>query len=175
MTWVLTWDYPYDGEHNVTLWSTEESAQMQACSEIQEWISSEWDMCDVDQASTAQSINNFIINRQWQDVISEFNNCDMNTDTDQNQWWAVQEMNTHLPSAATIPSAWAPTFFAALFPDDEEDEEEEDEDETEPYLATTSGATCRGSHAEYNEHAFADRRDGTYLCYQCKMFKQVFG
>lgn len=44
-----------------------------------------------------------------------------------------------------------------------------------PFKASSPGATCRGSHKEFNPYAYADKPDGTYLCTQCKTFGHIFG
>lgn len=43
------------------------------------------------------------------------------------------------------------------------------------FVATDPGATCRGPCGNYNEYAYANKRDNTYICQQCKMMSQVFG
>lgn len=42
------------------------------------------------------------------------------------------------------------------------------------YKASSSGASCRRCPTT-SEYAYADRPDGTYLCYSCKGMLQVFG
>lgn len=44
-----------------------------------------------------------------------------------------------------------------------------------PFVATSPGATCRGPCGNPSLDAYADRQDGTFLCFQCKLMKQAFG
>jgi hypothetical protein len=137
-------------------------------------IENEWDMSDVDQATDAQALNNFVLLNQLDKVLEFWNTCNINCDSEHVQFYYVNEHQ--ISTVGCVPTAWAPDFFVALCDEEEVEEVEEEEDEDDsPFQATTPGATCRGSHAEYNPDAYADKRDGTYLCYQCKMFKHVFG
>jgi hypothetical protein len=43
-----------------------------------------------------------------------------------------------------------------------------------PFQATEDGALCRVCN-NYNEYAKADRDNGSYLCTQCSIFKNIFG
>lgn len=179
MVWVIEWNYPSDGESNVTVWDSEKSAAKQACSEIQDRIEAEWDMSDYDMAQEACQINNYISAGQFLKAVKYWNNCSANCDSDYAMYWHVREEQTRDDSDATTPQVFDPSFFTALADADEDDgdeeEEEEEDDEEEEYQASTPGATCRGPCGQSNEYAYANKRDGTYVCHSCRMMSQVFG
>jgi hypothetical protein len=176
--WVLTYEYVDDGSHTVTVFSTETDAFAQAASEIQDVIADSWNMNDLDQADAAKTINGFIAANNYKKAVRYWNDCSENVDSNYPQYWTVSEQDpARTPSLPTIFDA---SYFTALL----DDEEEEDASTQTPsdgledgdgFVTSTPGATCRGTHAEWNEYATADRRDGTYLCQQCRMFRQVFG
>lgn len=183
MTWAVVWEYPYDGESEVTLWNTEMLALGAACSEIQNCIYDNWDMTDVTQAAEAHYINNLISAGQYRDALDYWNSSSVNTDSDGAQYWNVYEKEIYDYTKSPNITIFAPDHFTALLDEEDEDEDEDDDDEEEapvtapspqPYQAIAPGATCRKCQNP-NEHAYADRPDGTYCCYQCKMLSQVFG
>lgn len=178
MVWVIEWSYPSDGESNVTVWDSEKAAAKQACSEIQDRISSEWDMTDYDYAQEARQINDYIAGGSYLKAVKYWNNCSANCDSDYAMYWHVREEVTKDLSDASDPQVFDPDYFEALLENEEESEEEDEEEEVddeEEYLSTTPGATCRGPCKQYNEYAYANKRDGTHVCHSCKMMSQVFG
>lgn len=180
--WVLTYEYVDDGSHVVTVFSTETDAYAQAASEIQDFIADSWNMSDVDQATSAKQINDLIAANSYKKAVRHWNDCSENVDSNYPQYWMVSEQDpARTPS---LPTIFDSAYFAALADEEEEVEEEEDTstqassdglEDGDGFRAATPGATCRGAHAEWNEYATADRHDGTYLCHQCRMFRQVFG
>jgi hypothetical protein len=180
MVWVIEWNYPSDGESNVTVWDSEKSAAKQACSEIQDRISSEWDMADFDMAEEAKQINDYVSAGQYLKAVKYWNSCGANCDSDYAMYWHVREEQTRDLSDASEPQVFDPDYFTALLDEDSEEEEDEDgipdaEFEEEEYQASVPGATCRGPCTQHNEYAYANKRDGTYVCHSCKMMSQVFG
>jgi hypothetical protein len=177
MVWVLTWENPSDCETTITTWDNEKAARKQACSEIQDDIQSNWDMSDFDCAQQAQMINNCIEQGRYDRAMEYYN--EWNGDADYGTFYHVSHKTLLSTSDASDPMVFDEGFFAALLPDDdEEDEEDEEEDEEvddSPYQASVPGATCRGPCKSYNDMAYADKRDGTHVCYQCKTFAHIFG
>ena len=182
MVWVIEWNYPSDGESNVTVWDSEKAAAKQACSEIQDRIADEWDMTDYDHAQEAQQINDYISAGSYLKAVKYWNNCHLNCDSDYAMYWHVREEQTRDLSDATDPRVFDPDFFEALLGDEEEEgdgdedfDDSSDSDDEEEYQASTPGANCRGPCGQHNEYAYANKRDGTYVCHSCKMMSQVFG
>lgn len=176
---VLTWSYPYDGEHNVTVWQSHDEAWKAAAGDMQEEISNSWDMSDVDQATEATHINDLVANGRYKEAVQYFNDCSVNCDNECAMYWHVEDKAIN--QKANDPSVFLSDFFTALNTDDDEDEDDdiidaEYEEVEEPYQASTPGATCRGPSCGYHSpDAYADKRDGTFVCYQCKMMSKVFG
>lgn len=177
MVWIITWEKPSEGEHSVTVWTSERSALMQVCTEIQNTIECDWDMEDYDCASRAKRINDAIACGDYRDAMSLYN--DWEADSDYGCFYGVCEKASLTQQDAGTPTIFDESFFTALCPDDDGSDEDEEEDEEEvdesPYQATVAGATCRGPCGSYNDMAYADKRDGTYCCYQCKTFAHIFG
>lgn len=177
MVWVLRWSNVDDVK--VTLWQTQMLASMQGCTELQEFIEHNWDMSIVEQASEAQFINNLVSAQQYMDALQYWNNCELNNDSIDCQFWVVEELEILDYTKCNTPTIFAPDYFTSLL-DDEEDEDEDDEDDsTAPSTQPSAplqlpGATCRKCHTK-NEYAYADRLDGTYVCRQCSTFKSIFG
>lgn len=152
--WVLDWDYPYDMEHNITLWTTEKAAQQQALSEIKEKIDNDWDMDDAEAFNAAEEIEQFQDAGKLKEAIDRWNDYQNNFNDDHAEIYSiyVRELLNGEGSDEVVTSA--PPVL---------------------YKASSPGATCRGHHKEYNPYAYADRPDGTYLCTQCKTFGHIFG
>jgi hypothetical protein len=168
--WVLKMeDVDNPGDETIALFKTEEEAEKQAVSEILIQLSY-WDMSDPDAADLARLINNLASNGDWNEARREWNDSDV----DHNFYWYVWE-------AEVQTSADKPYLLSASFLNNVDEDEEEEESspapktQATPFQASTPGAHCRGSHKEWNEYAYADQPDGTYLCQQCRMFNQVFG
>ncbi len=173
--WVLNWENSEDGNREITLWETQEAARQQACYEIQNAIESDWDMEDHDDANQAQLINEAIKSKKYALAIEYWNEHE--SERDYGQFWSVCKKDVLALADASTPDIHADDFFIALCPEeeDEEDEEEDEEVDDSPYQASIPGATCRGPCKSYNDMAYADKRDGTYCCYQCKTFAHIFG
>lgn len=165
--WILEWHT--DGDYHATIWQTEKDANIQACSEIQDAIAAEMDLDDEEVHGIAKSILDHMACGDFASAINEWN--DYQGETDRPSFYCISEkvINT---SPCAIQS-WVLGDFKSA--DDDEDEDEEDEQnkiDTLPPMQLP-GATCRGPCKTYNEYAYADRMDSTYLCYQCKTFKSI--
>lgn len=177
MVWVLTWEKPSDCEHHITVWDSEQAALSQACSEIQDAISSDWDMDLYDCAVQAKSINDAICNGDLRAAMRLYNEWE--SDSDYGCFFNVSQKQSLSTNDAATPEVFDEDFFTALLPDDDGSDEDEEENEEKvdntPYQATSPGATCRGPCGSYNDMAYADQRNGTYCCYQCRTFSHIFG
>ena len=150
--WVLEWSYPYDMENNITVWSNQVDAQKQALNEINELISNDWDMDDIDASSCADDINDKIKRGQYTEALKRWNDYQDEYNSDYAQYWHVYSRELLSSDPSELPKI-TPTA----------------------YRATTSGATCRGPCKQYNDYAYADSPDGTYVCHQCSTFQHIFG
>lgn len=151
--WILQWEYPYDIDSNITVWTTEKEAQQQALKEINQKIDDAWDMDDADMFSHAEEIEILEGQGKLKEAIDKWNDYQMNFNDEHAEYYNV--LGRPVLSGEGEPTAVAVTPVA--------------------YQASTPGATCRGTHKEYNPYAYADKPDGTYLCTQCKTFGHIFG
>lgn len=152
--WVLQWEYPYDMETNITLWTTQKAAQQQALNEINEKIDSDWDMDEPDMLSAAEEIEQFQDSGKLTEAINRWNDYQNNYNDDHAEYYSVFKREVLNGEGSDEVVTSAPPIA---------------------YKASSPGATCRGSHREFNPYAYADRPDGTYLCTQCKTFQHIFG
>lgn len=172
MVWIVEWTEPNQGEVSVSVWDSEKEARKSACHDILVEIGDAWDLDDEDIKQTAMDINGAVGSRDYKRAMQLFYDfqCD-NSDYEYVQFWQVYERP--LKTRADEPAL---LMFSDPDEEEEEDEEEELEDEEEEvYQATSPGATCRGPCGNFSPDAYADQRDGTFCCYQCKMMSQVFG
>lgn len=151
--WILEWSYHYDSENNITVWSNKRDAQKQALDEISELFSNDWDMDDENAASCAEDVEDMISRGHYDEAIRRFHDYQDDYNSDYAQYWHVYSRDILTgDSAKDIPTIPAPA-----------------------YKASCSGATCRGPCGNFNEYAYADRADGTYVCRQCSTFHSIFG
>jgi len=172
--YVLEYSCPFDGENNVTIWDNEDDAYKQAANDIQYTIKDRWDMSNETERDDAREINEKIKAGAFKSAVIYFNKCDTN-DCDSHESWHVSCEDTRVN--ASDPQVFADDYFAS--DDDEEHTCDENCDDwkaqsEDVYQATESGATCRGPCGGYNEYAYADKRDGTFVCYACKIMSQTF-
>ena len=172
MVWIVEWSQPGQNEVNVTVWDSEQNALMAVCGEILDLIGSDWDLSDSEAKNQAIQINDLVANGNYRAALREYTDWTANgCDYEYQQFWAVYDR-------APLSNPKKPCLLSFSDDVEEEDEDEEDEEEIEEeesYQASSPGATCRGPCKSYSEHAYANKRDGTHVCYQCKMMSQVFG
>lgn len=166
---IVEWCRPAESETHVTCFDTMSIAQQAACADIIDDISSNWDLTEEDQNDVARDINGDIANGNFGSAISKFNDYNSDQDYEYQQFYYVQRKA--LLNTAPTPSL---IEFDDLVEEDEEDEEDEEE-EDETYTACTPGATCRGPCGSHSPDAYADQRDGTFVCYQCRLMTKMFG
>lgn len=153
--WVLEWSYPYDMEHNVTVWGDEESALKQGCTEIKQKIAGDWDMDDENMEQAAKAFDEHLGRGEYEAAIGVWNNFQNDYNDEQGEWYYC---NKHEVLGATdVDGGCRPPVAKAAF------------------KATTAGATCRGPCKQWNEYAYADQPDGTHVCHQCSTFQHIFG
>lgn len=149
--WVLEWSYPYDNEHNVSLWTTQSEAQEQGLKEIIDVIANDFDMDDVNAASCADDIDDMMRRGDRSGALDRWNTFQDEYRDDQAQYYYVSKKQV-LGAGAKASSNGSAAF-----------------------IATSNGATCRGPCKQHNEYANADQADGTYICRQCSTFQHIFG
>lgn len=168
--WMLEYNYPANKVTFVTAWESEESANKQACYNIQSYISNFWSFpnCNAQQMQVAKTINDFIKLHQYKNAVLVWNTCQYNkTDKAAVFWHVVCDELYDMHDAKTplvrndsefksVSSAVAPTNVAPA-----------------QYKATVPGASCRKCH-NISQYAYADKPDGTYLCRSCSIFKDIF-
>jgi len=158
--WVL--DYrsvdAYGGnDFNTTLWSTKEDALKQACSEIQEDICNHWDLDCPDIHAIARDIFDSMVNNELESAIQMYNDAEAETDYPSFYYFEERDIQSN--------TSFTPMLLSDLI-DDEGDESPETD--PAPVIMEVAGAICRGNCGQYNEYAYPDRLDGTYICYSCK-------
>lgn len=180
--WTVEWSYPSENDSNISVWDSEDKARKQACSEIIDDVQN-WDFSDPDMRACAKRINDCIIAGDYKSALLEYNDWQCNSDYESQQFFSVTSRAVQSNSSNPSP---------IIFSDDDDDddccscdccgdddcggcEDEDDSDDDENYQASSPGAICRGPCGNRSDYAYADRRDGTHVCYQCKMMSQVFG
>lgn len=161
-----------DGEKNIFVFDTENAALEEAGSDILNLMSESWDLYDDSDNQAARDIQDDIKAGNYREAISAYNDYESNRNSNYSSYISVYEK-------LTISGLTARNYinFSDYEPEEDEDEDE-DEDESvdsSPFVASVQGATCRGSCGNPSTDAYADKRDGTYVCYQCKLFNGVFG
>lgn len=173
MVWIVEWTQPNQGECNITAYASEKDALKAACTDLLDEVNTNWDMADEDILEVAKEINSHAGMRDYKSALLSYNEFQNdNSDYEYIQFWHVYERN--LISSANIPEP-ALMVFADPDEEEEEDEEEDEEEEDEAYMATDPGATCRGPCGNFSPDAYADKQDGTFCCFQCKLMSQAFG
>ena len=163
MLYLLKFEDMEQGETYTSIWDSPEYAHQQAVSEILDDIRDGWDLDDPEVAALAKDISDHAMNCNFPKVLDLWND-EQHSQCGPGRFWSVEEREVCLPGDAAPIS---PILFADE--DNEEEKQAEEEDDSTPYLATTQGATCRGPCGNYSPDAYANKRDGTYCCWQCKL------
>jgi len=166
---VLTW-HNTDGDFNATLWSSEEEALIQGCSEIQDSILEDWDLTEERIHDAAKAILDAIINGAYAQAIDKWNDYQCSECEDYGSYYRVEVKD--LLSGACVKKATLMPFGYTGDPDDDDGKLLSPDDHI--VYPTINGSTCRGPCKEYNEYANSDMADGTHLCTQCKTFSSIF-
>ncbi len=157
--YVSNWFQSGLNDNYITVWNTLEEAYQQVCAEILTSISNEWDLTDPDCQDIVRDINDAFLNNNYEEVISLYNNWENRNDYPQN--WSVCKS-----SIKTNPKQGTVILL------NHSDSEGEIPNNQVIFQANSAGATCRGC-GNFNEHAYADRADGSFHCYQCRTFSQI--
>ncbi len=164
MAWIVEWTHAAYNSVNIRLWSDEEYALVAACSLIMIRVKDDWDRSDKDWQECGLKISDACAAGNWREAIRLFNDWEGDGDFDNMRHVRVYERKNemNLPAVPLLrgshptinpPAPVQPKPFKAMYP----------------------GAVCRGPCKTVSTDAYADQPDGTYCCYQCKMFSQVFG
>lgn len=170
--WVVEWHKPVDNDINTTVWDIEAHALISACADILDSINNDWSLDDDEVRERAEAINDQIhsaystgVNAKYMEAIHLYNEWQSDVDYDYQGFFSVYKRQVQ-----NTPASLNYTVFPDPDQDDEDEEEEcDEEEEEESFLATVVGTTCRGSCSNYNPDAYADKPDGTYCCYSCRM------
>lgn len=160
-------DQVSDGEIVKTIFDREDIALAEAGSDILNLMRDNWDLSDDDLREHACEIQDFIRASSYRDAIAEYNYHEERRTRDYPVFVAVR---------SEVVKQYAMQHSFIDFSEYEEEEEEEEDEPTSfaPFVATSPGATCRGPCGNPSNDAYADRSDGTFVCYQCKLFGGVF-
>ena len=170
MAWIVEYEYPEDGEHSTQTFSTREDAYRYALVQAEDRIQDSWNLePGEDDREKAIDFNDRINAGDYKQALYIYN--DVESDRDYGMFYYVSESIPQdfgtVPSGVDIPPEEED--------DDDYDDDDADEEDDEPYLASDVGANCRGPCGNYYPDAYADRRDGTIECYQCRSLKSIFG
>lgn len=165
MVWIVDYEDMNSGDTATTVWRNEEAARKDVCANIINDINDGWDFSDQHSFDTAKQIEEAIQKKRYELAISLWN--DWSSTYDAGIFWNVHEEMTHDDSSACTPGS-------IVWPDQDDDEVPATQP-SGPFVATTPGATCRGPCGQWNEYAYADKADGTHVCYQCKTFNHIYG
>lgn len=174
MVWVVEHiDYSLSHQdHVISVWDTEDAARKYVCAELmdilrQEVVNYPNNLKDPLFVQESLKISDHISNNRYKEAICHWNSSLLNTVPIH---WYVFPEQIRDESMTKVPVPFGPNFFVTS----EKEESETQEVTKEEFVASTPGATCRVC-PDYNEYAYADQPDGTYVCRSCKMMNQVFG
>ena len=180
MVWVCEWTKPGDCDANSTIWSTKDEALAYACSRLLDDIYGFWDVTNTYTKDRAGLISDECAAFNFTAAIHLYNDHEFNQNSKYAQAYRVYErvigtikdvptlrllnipaapIKIQVPNFNITGKAWGSPIPAA----------------PTPFKATKPGATCRGPCQQVSTDAYADRPDGTFCCYQCKLMSQAFG
>lgn len=171
-----------DNDYSITLFHTEFYAYQQAAYEIHNLIVMNWDMSDPISAKDAKMFNDFIIDKDYSGAVDYWNGCDGNCNDNVYgpEYWFIELADIHINGM--VPKEFDSSFLLGLTDGEQSNGVVPNTvpkvmtlEDGDGHQSTVSGATCRGTHQEYNDYAMADRKDGTYLCHQCRVLRKAFG
>lgn len=162
MLYVLIFENIEEGETHTSIWDNPEAAHQQAVSEILDDIQDGWDLDDPSVAAQAKEMNDCAMNGDFFKVVDLWNEVQSNRGGG-GKYWSVEERDI-----CTLNDA-APITGIQFEIGESKGAEVEKVDDNVPYLATTQGATCRGPCGNYSPDAYANKGDGTYCCWQCRL------
>lgn len=173
--WVLRRELDAEDD-KVSVWASPDAAYQQAAADIQDHVDLYWDMALMEYAEEAFEINELVRQSLYADVIFFMNNSDVNMDSTDPAFWSVSQRDVSVfPVAPTIflPSRYTAKALAnpLLNPNQSGGGIPPvlaSPTQVPEYIATVSGATCRGPCGTHNEFAYANKPDGTYVCYGCR-------
>jgi hypothetical protein len=179
--WILECKIPGEGDTYVTVWESPDAAYKQACAEIQQIIKDEWKLPStaVSKTEAAEAINQLVADAHYLKAVEYWNNCDLNSDTEGAVFYYSNRRRVKEYLAADEPHVFSAdtfgnTVIAMASPDKKDCGDCANCDCDKPYQATVPGATCRKCD-KVSPDAYADKADGTFKCWQCKMLGDVFG
>jgi hypothetical protein len=168
MTYIVECSCPDEYEYTVTLFVSEKDALSQACFDMMNVLTDHLNLSEEQDYEAAEEINGLIDSGDYRGALRVWN------DAQTTIYWHVYE------KPCIIGAQKPNSILLGPFQSDEDEEDEKEVEAVPPtspsaFMATTPGATCRGPCGNHNPDAYADRSDGTHVCYQCKYMSQVFG
>lgn len=163
-----------DNQDSVTyIFDSEQEALTEASSDLLNKIRDNWDIGGDDMLfDAAKEIQDLIRNNKLRSALEKYND----TESDRSDCCPHYiYVNSDIVRSTGTPPSFIDWSDYRQDDEDEDYEEDEEEEDDSPYVASTPGAVCRGPCKNPSPDAYADRRDGTYVCYQCKLFGGVFG
>jgi CTP synthase (UTP-ammonia lyase) len=160
-----------EGSKDLYLFDSEGAALSEACKNILNLITENWNLCEESDRDEAKSIQESVRKTNYNAAIAAYNDYECNRNSNYPVYVSVRSQTVN--AYVTNNTSWID--FSEYEPEEEDEEETEfEEADDSPYQASSPGATCRGPCGNPSNDAYADKRDGTFLCYQCKLFSGVF-
>jgi hypothetical protein len=162
MVWVL--QNNFTSGNNISLWSYKIDAEMSACREMLDNIQINWDLTNQVNLDQASIINDFIKVQDYSGAIHYWNALQARLTNTSIAMYSVYEsiilQNPFGPIPLTLGNELPDTSPGVIIT---------------PQIKSTPGATCRGPCKNYSPDAYANKPDGTYVCYSCKLMSNAFG
>jgi hypothetical protein len=145
---------------------TNDTAKKYAADYIVNMINNNWDLSDLKKLKVYKKINEYVKTKNYNELVRYFNNCIENSSS-------KDEINFSVRQADVFDDSYIGNITVA------------DESIFEPLITVivpqskhvavkTPGATCRKC-GNFNEYAYADQDDGTYICKSDVLFYSIFG
>ncbi len=163
--WIMEWSQPGQCEVKVTVWGNREYALVAACADMMVDIIDNWDRTDSETNLMALAISDECSLSNWDLALAMYNDWESEGDAEFSEHYRVYERptSTALPPVRLLRNPPVQNIAPAPVT------------QPSPFKAMAPGATCRGPCKQVSTDAYADRSDGTFCCYQCKLMSQAFG
>lgn len=153
--WIQEWDNTADCEKSITVWYSETEALRNTCDQIEDEIVNNWDCAEgTSEEDYADRINACIKKQDYRTAVELWNQYQGDCRPDYSCYWNIYSEEVRGNGGGIV--ATKSTSVSG-------------------YKSSVPGATCRGPCKDFNEYAYADNPDGTYMCRQCSMFHSIFG
>ena len=162
--WKVIYQNFVQPDIQTTYWDDYVIAKQHICALIVDRINDNWDLTCAADVKLAEEIENLIKSGMPSAAINLWNSIPNQTIN-----WTIEEITIYNGMVGnTISKINFPIIKST------EDNTSSENIQTELFVAADPGATCRTCQ-QYSEYSYADRKDMTYLCHQCKTFQYIFG